>query len=65
MELLLVTAVSWLAEHRGHVVDLDWTKGELSIDLNIHAASDVDREAIVRNCESRSGLSDQRIDRIA
>src|SRR4051794_34253062 len=54
---------SYIAEHRGNIIYLDGTKGDVSIDPDIHAASDRDREAIVGNCVSRSGLSGQRIDR--
>jgi hypothetical protein len=55
--------VAYIAEHLGHVVYLDWTKGDVSIDPDVHAASDADREAIIGDRVSRSGLSDQRIDR--
>jgi hypothetical protein len=57
------SAGPYITEHRGYIIYLDWTKGDVSIDPDIHAASDADREAILGDCVSRSGLSDQRIDR--
>jgi hypothetical protein len=53
----------YIAKHTGYVIYLDWTKVDVSIDPNIHATSDTDREAVLGNRVTLSRLSDQRIDR--